>query len=103
VAKRILEYREAQIPSKQQAVLFRASHHSGQLEIELARRNIPFVNAAASNSWKQRTLRICSLCSAGPKTSGTGCPGSRRRASSWCRTRNRGAPPRSRFQFAGRA
>jgi DNA helicase II / ATP-dependent DNA helicase PcrA len=80
-----------------------APHHSGQLEIELARRNIPFVNAAASNSWKQRTLRICSLCSAGPKTSGTGCPGSRRRASSWCRTRNRGAPPRSRFQFAGRA
>ena len=30
-------------PLKQQAVLFRASHHSAQLEIELARRNIPFV------------------------------------------------------------
>ena len=28
---------------KQQAVLFRASHHSAMLEIELARRNIPFV------------------------------------------------------------
>src|SRR3954469_3756013 len=28
---------------KQQAVLFRASHHSGPLEIELTRRNIPFV------------------------------------------------------------
>src|SRR6516225_8647049 len=28
---------------KQQAVLFRASHHSGLLEIELTRRNIPFV------------------------------------------------------------
>src|SRR5262249_48916270 len=28
---------------KRQAVLFRASHHSAQLELELARRNIPFV------------------------------------------------------------
>jgi DNA helicase-2/ATP-dependent DNA helicase PcrA len=43
VADRVLEYREAAIPLKQQAVLFRASHHSGPLEIELARRNIPFV------------------------------------------------------------
>jgi DNA helicase II / ATP-dependent DNA helicase PcrA len=29
--------------TKRQAVLFRASHHSGPLEIELTRRNIPFV------------------------------------------------------------
>jgi DNA helicase II / ATP-dependent DNA helicase PcrA len=43
VADRVLEYREAAIPLKQQAVLFRASHHSGPLEIELTRRNIPFV------------------------------------------------------------
>jgi DNA helicase II / ATP-dependent DNA helicase PcrA len=43
VAECILENREAQIPLKQQAVLFRASHHSGPLEIELTRRNIPFV------------------------------------------------------------
>ena len=43
VTDRILEHREAQIPLKQQAVLFRASHHSAPLEIELARRNIPFV------------------------------------------------------------
>jgi DNA helicase-2/ATP-dependent DNA helicase PcrA len=28
---------------KQQAVLFRASHHRGPLEVELTRRNIPFV------------------------------------------------------------
>jgi DNA helicase II / ATP-dependent DNA helicase PcrA len=39
----VLEYHEASIPLKQQAVLFRASHHSAQLEIELMRRNIPFV------------------------------------------------------------
>ncbi|MFZ0150563.1 MAG: ATP-dependent helicase [Xanthobacteraceae bacterium] len=43
VADRILEHREASIPLKQQAVLFRASHHSAPLEIELTRRNIPFV------------------------------------------------------------
>lgn len=43
VAERVLEHREAQISLKQQAVLFRASHHSAPLEIELARRNIPFV------------------------------------------------------------
>ena len=43
VADRILEHREAAILLKQQAVLFRASHHSGPLEIELTRRNIPFV------------------------------------------------------------
>jgi DNA helicase II / ATP-dependent DNA helicase PcrA len=43
VAERILEHRETAIPLKQQAVLFRATHHSGPLEIELTRRNIPFV------------------------------------------------------------
>jgi DNA helicase II / ATP-dependent DNA helicase PcrA len=43
VAERVLEHREAGIPLKRQAVLFRASHHSGPLEIELMRRNIPFV------------------------------------------------------------
>ena len=39
----ILEHREAGIALKAQAVLFRASHHSGPLEVELTRRNIPFV------------------------------------------------------------
>jgi DNA helicase-2/ATP-dependent DNA helicase PcrA len=43
VVERILENREAGIALKAQAVLFRASHHSASLEIELARRNIPFV------------------------------------------------------------
>src|SRR6516225_1982577 len=43
VVDRVLEYRESCVVLKQQAALFRASHHSGQLEIELARRNIPFV------------------------------------------------------------
>ena len=35
--------REGGVALKQQAVLFRTSHHSGPLEIELTRRNIPFV------------------------------------------------------------
>ncbi len=39
----ILENREAGTALKQQAVLFRTSHHSALLEIELAKRNIPFV------------------------------------------------------------
>jgi DNA helicase II / ATP-dependent DNA helicase PcrA len=43
VAQQILDAREAGVPLKSQAVLFRASHHSAQLEIELSRRNIPFV------------------------------------------------------------
>ena len=42
VAQDILAAREAGTPLKSQAVLFRAAHHSDQLEIELARRNIPF-------------------------------------------------------------
>jgi DNA helicase II / ATP-dependent DNA helicase PcrA len=39
----ILESREAGTALKEQAVLFRTSHHSALLEIELAKRNIPFV------------------------------------------------------------
>jgi len=43
IVERILENREEGAALKQQAVLFRTSHHSGLLEIELTRRNIPFV------------------------------------------------------------
>ena len=39
----LLEHREAGIDLKRQAVLLRAGHHSGQLEVELARRATPFV------------------------------------------------------------
>jgi DNA helicase-2/ATP-dependent DNA helicase PcrA len=42
VIRTILEHREAGLPLRRQAVLFRASHHSLALELELARRNIPF-------------------------------------------------------------
>src|SRR5260221_7988749 len=43
VIDHILAQREAGIALKAQAVLFRTSHHSATLEIELGRRNIPFV------------------------------------------------------------
>jgi DNA helicase II / ATP-dependent DNA helicase PcrA len=43
VADQVLEHREAGIELRRQAVLFRTSHHSARLEIELASRNIPFV------------------------------------------------------------
>lgn len=43
IVERVLENREAGTLLKQQAVLFRTSSHSGPLEIELTRRNIPFV------------------------------------------------------------
>ena len=43
VATEVLRHRENGIHLKDQAVLFRTSSHSAQLELELARRNIPFV------------------------------------------------------------
>ncbi|MEK6694535.1 MAG: ATP-dependent helicase [Nitrospirota bacterium] len=43
VAQRILELREEGVPLDEIAVLFRSSFHSFDLEIELSRRNIPFV------------------------------------------------------------
>lgn len=43
VVEQVLASREAGLALKQQAVLFRTSHHSAELELELARREIPFV------------------------------------------------------------
>jgi DNA helicase-2/ATP-dependent DNA helicase PcrA len=43
VIQRILEHHEAGIALRKQAVLFRAAHHSDALEVELSRRNLPFV------------------------------------------------------------
>jgi DNA helicase-2/ATP-dependent DNA helicase PcrA len=43
IVERILENRESGTRLKEQAVLFRTSSHSGSLEVELTRRNIPFV------------------------------------------------------------
>ncbi len=43
VVTRVLETRERGVPLKRQAVLFRSSHHSDVLELELVRHNIPYV------------------------------------------------------------
>ncbi|MHB8466196.1 MAG: ATP-dependent helicase, partial [Acidimicrobiales bacterium] len=43
VCDRVLEQRERGVALHEQAVLFRTGHHSDGLELELARRNIPFV------------------------------------------------------------
>ncbi len=43
IADRILETRERGIDLRQQAVLFRAGHHGDGLELELVRRDIPYV------------------------------------------------------------
>jgi len=43
VCDRVLEHREQGVALRDQAVLFRTGHHSARLEVELGRRNIPFV------------------------------------------------------------
>ncbi len=43
VVHQVLQNRERSIALRHQAVLFRASHHSDVLELELVRRNIPYV------------------------------------------------------------
>src|SRR6202048_4000734 len=43
IVEHVLRNRESGALLKQQAVLFRTSSHSGPLEVELTRRNIPFV------------------------------------------------------------
>lgn len=43
IVERVLDAREGGATLKQQAVLFRTSSHSAPLELELTRRNIPFV------------------------------------------------------------
>ena len=43
VAERVLELYEQGVALQKQAVLFRAAHHSADLEIELSRRRIPFI------------------------------------------------------------
>ncbi|MDH4139223.1 MAG: ATP-dependent helicase [Coriobacteriia bacterium] len=43
LVERILGHREQGTLLREQAVLFRAAHHSAHLEIELSRRNIPYI------------------------------------------------------------
>ncbi len=49
VADQVLRHRESGVALKSQAVLFRTAHHSAPLELELTRRNIPFVKFGGLN------------------------------------------------------
>jgi DNA helicase II / ATP-dependent DNA helicase PcrA len=73
IVERVLENREGGSLLKHQAVLFRASHHSGPLEVELAHRNIPFVKFGG--------LRF--LDAAHVRTSSRSCVSSRIHATRW--------------------
>lgn len=76
VCDAILAEREAGTALKSQAVLFRASHHSGPLEIELTRRNIPFVKFGGLKFLDAAHVRMCWRCCVLPKTRVIASPGS---------------------------
>ncbi len=50
VCRTVLDHREQGVPLKEQAVLFRAGHHSDLLEVELSRRNIPSLDRLVRGS-----------------------------------------------------
>src|SRR5438445_11089407 len=57
VAQRILELREAGIPLREMAVLYRAHTHSMELQMELARRGIPFIVRAGVRFFEQAHIK----------------------------------------------
>ena len=68
--------RESGIRLKEQAVLFRTSRHSGPLEIELTRRNIPFVKFGGLKFLDASHIKDVLAVCAGPRTRATAWPGS---------------------------
>ena len=60
VVEEILENRESGMRLMDQAVLFRGSHHSDRLELELVRRNIPYVKYGTQVGGK-REKRGCRI------------------------------------------
>jgi DNA helicase-2/ATP-dependent DNA helicase PcrA len=57
VAQRLLELREEGIPLKEQAVLYRAHHHSLELQVELLRRGIPFLVRSGVRFFEQAHIK----------------------------------------------
>jgi DNA helicase-2/ATP-dependent DNA helicase PcrA len=57
VAQRILELREEGIPLREMAVLYRAHTHSMELQMELARRGIPFLVRAGVRFFEQAHIK----------------------------------------------
>jgi superfamily I DNA/RNA helicase len=62
IVEQVLEAREQGMKLKSQAVLFRAAHHSAALEIELTRRNIPFVKFGVSIGVPAMGFRAWAAC-----------------------------------------
>ncbi len=57
VAQRVLELREEGIPLRDQAVLYRAHHHSMELQLELLRRGIPFLVRSGLRFFEQAHIK----------------------------------------------
>src|SRR5256712_2231679 len=57
VAQRVLELREEGIPLRETAVLYRAHHHAMELQMELARRGIPFYVRAGVRFFEQAHIK----------------------------------------------
>jgi ATP-dependent DNA helicase UvrD/PcrA len=57
VAQRILELREEGIPLREMAVLYRAHTHCMELQMELARRGIPFIVRAGVRFFEQAHIK----------------------------------------------
>ena len=67
VADQVLAQREAGATLKSQAALFRSASHSAALELELTRRNIPFVKFGGLRFLEAAHIRTCCPCCAGPR------------------------------------
>ena len=96
-SRRILERREAGVPLRQQAVLFRAAHHSDALEVELGRRNIPFVKFGGLRFLEAAHVKDALSClrwAENPRDSAGGVPGRAAPARHGPAPRRRAAAPR---------
>jgi DNA helicase-2/ATP-dependent DNA helicase PcrA len=74
IVDRVLEKRESRTVLKEQAVLVRTSSHSGHLEVELTRRNVPFAKFGGLKFLDSAPSRTCSSCCGSRRTRGTRSP-----------------------------
>jgi DNA helicase II / ATP-dependent DNA helicase PcrA len=57
VAQRLLELRDEGVPLKEMAVLYRAHHHSMEIQVELSRRGIPFIVRSGVRFFEQAHIK----------------------------------------------
>ncbi len=62
IAQRILELRDEGVPLTEMAVLYRAHQQSLEIQIELARRKIPFVVRSGIRFFEQQHVKDCVAC-----------------------------------------